>query len=271
MLKAIKFLTTLALFESVILLPCFILSGSLLWPLLGLNLVLFSALVCAPRLFMGQIHGKMASSSTHFEDYLILETISKQLRVQSPKIYIYHSEQINSYLLKGPFGRATLAVSSECFSSLSLEERGILYRYHMTRMLFPLHLYLDTGLSLLSLCLIGAIDVLFLPLNILRRGMPKAGKSDLQQAFKLAALPLLNFCQNFVLGSKKHSYIKSVFINNVSREHFMPLYFKARQLLMKAPLEYDFLSCNGFMGFKNDLFTVLTEKHNLQDYMWKQD
>ena len=270
MFKALRFSLVLALFEFLVLLPCFFLFDSALLPLIALNAILFGLLFYSSQLLMGQIGAQMASSSTHLEDFLILETISGQLRVQLPGVYVYHSKQINSYLLKGPLNSASLAISSECFSSLSLEERSVLYRYQMTRMLFPLHLELDTSVSFLSLLNMWMIDLLFLPINIFRKRISMVGNNHLQQTFKLVALPLLHFCQNFILGREKHLYIKSTLKNSVHQEHFMPVYFKARQLFMKAPLEYDFLSCSGFMGFRNDLFSVLTETYTLDNYMWKQ-
>ena len=270
MAKLLKFFMVMLLLEMGLLLVAlalFPLKGALVF-FLFLSLVFFVAFCVAPSLLMGQINGKMASSSTHLEDFLVLETISRQYGVNSPTFYLYDSNQINAYLVKGLFNSSVLAISSECFSSMSLEERGLLYKYQIMRLQFPWHVYVETGLSVLLLFSMGAIDVLFSPISMMRKIIFGMGSGDLQKILKLLILPFLNFCKNVILGVEKHSYIRSILTTNISRESFMPIYFKAQQSFLEKSLEYDFLSCNGFMGFENDLFNASTEKHEFKNYMW---
>ena len=242
------------------------LAGFVLFQTAGAILVLLAscfffsaAFFCGPRLLVGQINGRMASSSTHVDDFLTLKVIAKQSGVVAPKVYIYDSTQINLYLVKAPLGRAILAISSECFSSLSLEERKILYRYQIMRLRFPLHLAIDTGLSVLLLLHTWAIDLVFLPTNIVRRRLFGIdSKNTLQQSLKLLSVPFLNFCRNIVLGAAKHSYLKPSPLDTFGSdgESITSVALQVQQ--SQGGLEYDFLSCNGFLGVENDIYSVCT-------------
>ena len=270
MAKLLKFSIAMLLFEMGLLLVALSLfppKGAILF-FVFLNLVVFWALFYAPCLLMGQIHGKMASSSTHLEDFLILEAIARQYGVNPPTFYVYESNQMNAYLVKGLFNSSVLAISSECFSSLSLEERGLFYKYQVMRLQFSWHVYIETSLSIFLLFAMGAVDLLFLPMSMMRKRIFSMESGDLQKILKLLMLPFLNLCKNIILGVEKHSYIRSILTTNISRESFVSIYFKAQQSFLEKDLEYDFLSCNGFMGFENDLFNASTERHEFKNYMW---
>ena len=273
MLKIATFFVMLILLQLVVTLPSFALfhTPGAIFSLISLNSVFFLILLFAPHCLMGQLNGRMASASTHLEDFLLLETISRQYGVRLPALYIHESNQMNAYLVKGPISSPMLAVSSECFSLWSLEERGQLYKYQMMRLQFPWHLYIETGISILLLLNIWLIDFLFLPFNIIRRRFLGIEKNDLQQAFKLISLPFLSFCKNMILGPEKHSYLKSILTKTTDLECFIPIYFRAKQSFYEKGLEYDFLSCNGFMGLENDIFSSSTEKQEFKNYMWEED
>ena len=238
MLKLLKFCAALLLLQIGLVLVGFVLLDTIGAGLLLIlsNLIFSFILLYAPCLLMGQINGKMASSSTHLEDSLVLEAVSRQYRVHSPILYIYNSNQINSYLVKGLLNSSVLAISSECFLSLSLEERGLLYKYQVMRLQFPWHVYIDTSVSILLLFSIWAIDLLFLPINVIRKRIFAIGDSDLQQTLKLIILPFLNFCKNIILGVEKHSYMKSIWANNMNKESFTAIYLKAQQSFFEKKL-----------------------------------
>ena len=273
MLKIFKLFAILALAQLIMALVSFSLfhMAGAVSTLILFNLAFFSASFYGSHLLMGQIRGRMTSSSTHLEDFLMLGAISRQYGVTPPVLYIYDSNQINGYLVKGLFNSSVLAISSECFSSLGLEERGLLYRYQVMRLRFPLHLYVDTSVSILLLFHVWPINCLFLPINAVRKRFFAMEKDHLQQTLKLISLPLLNLCKNIILGVEKHSYLRPVLISSIHQKSFMSIYFRAQQSFFEKSLEYDFLSCNGFMGFDNDLFNASTESQEFKDYIWLEN
>ena len=246
--------------------------GQALALLMLYGLALTLAWLYAPALLMGQIAGKMASPSSHLEDFLTLEALAQQAQIQPPRLFIYHPQRgplapLNGYLIQ-TLGPAALALSSECFSALSPQERSLLYRYHMLRLRFPWQVRIEAGISIWILFNLSLIDLFFFPINLVAKQLFPWQTNPLQQTLKLLALPLLNQGKNFVLGSEKHGYLKPALTQNIDREDFSALYFKIRQSLFEQGMEYDFLSCNGFMGFENDILTTLTERQSFDNYLY---
>ena len=270
LLKISRFFIALLLCHGLLILLVFALCGELeaLVALALLGPFFLLAWILASHLLMGQIAAKMASFSTHLGDFLDLEAISRQSGVRLPALYVYDSRQINCYLVKGPWGPPALAISTECFLALSREERAEIYRYQMTRLQFPLHLSVDTGVSLLLLLWIYLIDLLFLPINIVRVRLLAIANSPWQQVFKLISLPLINLSKNIILGKEKHSYLRPILGQRASQQRLISIYYKVRQSFLETGLEYDFLSCNGFMGFESDLFNLSTEGVGPKNYAW---
>ena len=242
----------------------FFLSSAFHWELWGgifllfFNIGVMGVVGIVPFSLTHYVNGKILSCSSHPGDVMSLQTISRRYGLSLPTFWIYESKQINAYMVKGFWGNGALAVSSECFISLTSEERSILYEYHMIRNTFPLALFAESAVSALLFSLFSFLDIFFWPCNVFCKRVFGIQKNNVQYFLNLLCLPPLSFFKAIVLGWDDHSYLNSFLASSVDRGCLRSLSFKARRSLDEKTIEYDFFACNSFMALENDLLSILT-------------